>query len=57
VLPGGPNPVPPPMTNGFLVAFTNDVPEAATWTMLIAGFGLTGAMARRRRGVALAGLA
>jgi hypothetical protein len=57
VLPDGPNPVPPPMTSGFLVAFTNDVPEPATWTMLIAGFGLTGAMARRRRGVALAGLA
>jgi len=25
------------------------VPEAASWTMLITGFGLTGAVARRRR--------
>ncbi len=28
---------------------TGAVPEAATWAMLIAGFGLVGAMARRRR--------
>ncbi len=28
------------------------VPESATWAMLIAGFGLTGAVARRRRAVA-----
>jgi len=32
---------------------TASVPEAATWAMLIAGFGLTGAAMRRRR-VALA---
>jgi hypothetical protein len=25
------------------------VPEPATWTMLIAGFGLVGGLARRRR--------
>ena len=30
------------------------VPEPATWAMLIAGFGLVGGMARRRRAVALA---
>ncbi len=30
----------------------NGVPEAATWAMLIAGFGLTGAALRRRRLVA-----
>lgn len=30
------------------------VPEAATWAMLIAGFGLVGATMRRRRAVALA---
>lgn len=28
------------------------VPEAATWTMLVAGFGLVGAGARRRRAIA-----
>ena len=28
--------------------FTIDVPEPATWAMMIAGFGLTGAAARRR---------
>jgi hypothetical protein len=28
------------------------VPEPATWTMLIAGFGLVGATMRRRRGIA-----
>lgn len=28
---------------------TGGVPEAATWAMLIAGFGLVGAVARRRR--------
>ncbi|WP_207789923.1 PEPxxWA-CTERM sorting domain-containing protein [Sandarakinorhabdus limnophila] len=27
-----------------------EVPEPATWAMLIAGFGLVGAVARRRRG-------
>ena len=27
------------------------VPEPATWTMLISGFGLAGAMLRRRRAV------
>jgi probable HAF family extracellular repeat protein len=31
---------------------TGAVPEPASWAMLIAGFGLTGAMARRRRLVA-----
>ena len=30
----------------------SSAPEAATWAMLIAGFGLTGATARRRRTVA-----
>ena len=30
------------------------VPEAATWAMLIAGFGLVGAAARRRRATAVA---
>lgn len=32
----------------FTGSFTGGVPEPATWAMLIAGFGLTGAMARRR---------
>jgi hypothetical protein len=31
-----------------------DVPEASTWAMLIAGFGLVGATLRRRRSVAVA---
>ena len=35
---------------GFLTA----VPEPATWAMLITGFGLVGAMMRRRRRLALA---
>lgn len=30
------------------------VPEAATWAMLVAGFGLVGVAARRRRGVTVA---
>jgi len=34
--------------------FVADVPEPATWAMLIAGFGLTGAMLRRRRTLAVA---
>ena len=32
----------------------NAVPEPASWAMLIAGFGLTGAVARRRRAVVTA---
>jgi hypothetical protein len=31
----------------------SDVPEPASWAMLIAGFGLTGAVLRRRRAIAL----
>lgn len=31
------------------VAFANGIPEPATWTMLIGGFGLTGLAVRRRR--------
>ena len=31
------------------VRFTGSVPEAATWAMMIMGFGLVGAAARRRR--------
>jgi hypothetical protein len=33
---------------------TSAVPEAATWAMMVAGFGLTGASLRRRRSVAIA---
>jgi hypothetical protein len=33
---------------------TTAVPEPASWAMLIIGFGLTGAAARRRRGAAVA---
>jgi hypothetical protein len=35
-------------------ALSTSVPEPASWAMLIAGFGLTGAVLRRRRAVALA---
>ena len=31
------------------VTVTSDVPEASTWAMMIAGFGLVGAATRRRR--------
>ena len=34
------------------VSLTSAVPEASTWAMLIAGFGLVGVSARRRRAVA-----
>lgn len=37
-----------------LVAVATFVPEPASWAMLIAGFGLTGAAMRRRRAVAVA---
>lgn len=44
--------------SGANVVFDNvtvtAVPEAATWTMLITGFGLVGAAARRRRGAVAA---
>jgi hypothetical protein len=32
----------------------SDVPEPASWAMMIAGFGLTGAAMRRRRSTAVA---
>ncbi|HEY3950003.1 PEPxxWA-CTERM sorting domain-containing protein [Phenylobacterium sp.] len=35
-------------------AVNGPVPEPAAWTLMIAGFGLAGAMLRRRRAVALA---
>jgi hypothetical protein len=38
----------------YLAGGTTAIPEAATWAMLIAGFGLTGAALRRRRVVAAA---
>lgn len=37
-----------------LVNLSSSVPEPASWTMLMLGFGLTGAFARRQRGSALA---
>jgi hypothetical protein len=33
------------------VTFNTGVPEAATWSMMILGLGLTGALLRRRDGV------
>jgi hypothetical protein len=38
-----------------IVSFSAGVPEPASWAMMIAGFGLVGAAARRRRTVAVAG--
>jgi hypothetical protein len=35
----------------YVNAFSGAVPEPASWALLIAGFGLVGAMARRRRGL------
>jgi hypothetical protein len=34
---------------GFTQGFTTGVPEPATWTLMIGGFGLAGAALRRRR--------
>ena len=33
------------------ISFSGSVPEAATWAMLIAGFGMVGAVLRRRRAI------
>jgi hypothetical protein len=38
-----------PILDNVLVTQAGGVPEPATWAMLIAGFGLVGATARRRR--------
>lgn len=38
------------------VTVSSPVPEPATWMMMIAGFGLVGAMMRRRRSIAAAAL-
>jgi hypothetical protein len=42
------------LDGGVLPPPTPGVPEPTTWAMLIAGFGLVGAVARRRRQVAVA---
>ena len=39
---------------GLKLSLTSAVPEPATWAMMIAGFGMIGAMVRRRRAAALA---
>ena len=50
---GTPNGVPPfSLLDG--VSVNGGVPEASTWAMMIAGFGLVGAAARRRRQVTVA---
>lgn len=44
------DPVAPPIIySGVFVPPPGSVPEPASWLMLIAGFGLTGAAMRRRR--------
>jgi probable HAF family extracellular repeat protein len=40
--------------DGFQIALSGAVPEPASWAMLIAGFGLVGAVQRRRRRQAVA---
>jgi hypothetical protein len=40
--------------DNFSLSARTDVPEPASWAMLIAGFGLTGAVMRRRRMAAVA---
>lgn len=49
---GGPGGLPPFSLLDNVVVY--DVPEPSTWAMLIAGFGLVGVAARRRRMAALA---
>jgi hypothetical protein len=50
VLPFGPSgPVPQATFSAVQISFTNSVPEPATWMVLLMGFALTGAVARRRR--------
>ena len=39
---------------GLKLNLSSAVPEPATWAMMIAGFGMIGAMVRRRRAAALA---
>jgi hypothetical protein len=53
---GTPDGVPPfsLVSNVSLTGFDADVPEPATWTMIILGIGGIGGMARRRRATALA---
>lgn len=52
---GTPDGVPPfsLLSNVSLTGFDADVPEPATWTMMIFGIGAIGAMARRRRATVL----
>ncbi len=50
---GGPGGLPPVAALDG-VSLTAAVPDAATWVMLLAGFGLTGLVARRRRVTAAA---
>jgi hypothetical protein len=40
--------------DGLALIAGTGVPEPASWAMLIAGFGLTGAVMRRRRSVSVA---
>lgn len=48
LLPDG-STAPPGTFSAFQVSFVSDVPETATWAMMIGGFGMLGAAARRRR--------
>jgi hypothetical protein len=43
-----------PGYEGIVTAASGGVPEPASWAMLIAGFGLVGAMQRRRTAVVAA---
>ncbi len=50
---GSAGPAEPDRFSAFQISFTNDVPEPATWMMLITGFALTAAMIRKRPGRSL----
>ncbi len=49
VIPFGPPQPPADSFSAFQVSFSNDVPEPATWSLLIIGFGLAGSRLRRQR--------
>lgn len=52
--PGGGYAALTPLSTISVTEMTGGVPEAATWAMMIFGFGLVGASARRRRSVVAA---
>ena len=39
------------LTHGWVVYAGSNVPEPAAWALMIAGFGMVGGAARRRRAI------